>query len=129
VRAVDTSVVARYVVQDDPEQARIATEILKEPCFIADTVLLETAWLLSSRYGMARADLAATLADIVRLPKIAVSDPALVGWAVDRFARGADFADMIHLLSAGGCDSFASFERHLPTKAGADAPIPIETLG
>lgn len=129
MKAVDTNVLARYVMADDPVQSPVATAILAEPCFASDTVLVETAWLLSSRYGMDRPDLAATLLDLLRLPAFDVSDPTLVGWAIERFAAGADFADMMHLISSRHADAFISFETKLARQAGAKAPLAIATAG
>ena len=126
MNAVDTNIIARYILQDDPKQAAIATKLLAEPCFASDTVLVELAWLLSSRYGVGRADLAATLHDLLRLPALSVSNDALIGWAIDRFATGADFADMMHIVSGRQADRFLSFEKRLSALAGPDAPIPVE---
>ncbi len=128
MKAVDTNVLARYLLNDDPAQSPRAAQVLAEPSYVSDTVLVETAWLLASRYKIGRAILAETLADLLHLPTVSVSDPALVGWAIDRFAQGADFADMMHLLSARHTDGFVSFEKNLAKLAGADAPLPIETL-
>ena len=129
LKSIDTNIIARYVMQDDPVQTRVATAILSEACFVSDTVLLETAWLLSSRYRLDRADLAATLNDLLRLPLLEVSDAGLVGWAIDRFAAGADFADMMHVTAARHTGGFVSFERRLAALAGPQSPVPIETLG
>ena len=128
MNAVNTNVIARYVVQDDPAQTEIATAILAEPCFVSDTVLLETAWLLSSRYRIGRAELVATLRDLLRLPLLSVSNQPLIIWAIERFAAGADFADMMHIVSGRHADRFVSFETRLPALAGPDSPVPIETL-
>jgi predicted nucleic-acid-binding protein len=128
LNAVDTNVLARYIVQDDGAQSENATAILAEPCFVSDTVLLETAWLLSSRYGVRRADLAATLLDVLRLPALVVSDDGMIAWAIERFAEGADLADMLHVASARHADRFVTFNARLARQAGAQAPILIETL-
>lgn len=129
MRSVDTNVLARYVMRDDEAQARVADATLSEPCFISDTVFLETAWLLSSRYRLTRAVLAATLADLLQLPAVTVSDPDRIGWAIERFAAGADFADMMHIVASDGADSFVTFERDMVHLAGSESPIPVETLG
>ena len=128
MKAVDTNVLARYLLNDDPVQSPRAAQALAEPSYVSDTVLVETAWLLASRYCIGRALLAETLTDLLHLPAIAVSDPALVAWAIERFAQGADFADMMHLLSARHTDGFLSFEKDLAKVAGPDAPLPVETL-
>ncbi|MEH3158493.1 MAG: type II toxin-antitoxin system VapC family toxin [Sphingomonas taxi] len=126
MKAVDTNIIARYVTNDDPVQSPIATAVLAQPSYISDTVLLESAWLLSSRYGYGRALLAATLSDLIELPSVTVSDPKLIQWAIGRFAGGADFADMMHLISGRHADAFVSFEDHLDRLAGSDTPFPIE---
>ena len=128
MRSVDTNILARYVIGDDPAQADLAAGVLEGPCFVADTVLLETAWLLSSRYRMARKDIASTLADLISLPQLTVSNAEAIAWAIRRFAEGADFADMMHVMASRDVDSFISFERKLAKLAGADTPVPIEIL-
>jgi len=126
MKAVDTNVVVRYVTNDDPVQSPIATVVLGEPCYVSDTVLLETAWLLSSHYGLGRGLLAETLADLIQLPTVTVSDRAWIAWAIERFARGVDLADMIHLLNARHMDAFISFEKQLGRLAGPETPLPVE---
>lgn len=126
MKAVDTNILVRYLTGDDPEQAKRATLVLSGGCYVPNTVLLETAWLLSSRYGLDRSHLAATLSDLLLLPDLTVSDADLVRWAVERFAAGADIADMLHLISSRGADTFISFDKRLAAQAGPSAPMPIE---
>jgi predicted nucleic-acid-binding protein len=49
-----------------------------------------------------------------------------VRWAIERFAAGADFADMIHIVAARGAVAFVSFESRLSKLAGTASPMPIE---
>ena len=50
--AVDTNIVVRYAVKDDPEQTRLATEFLRENrCRLLPTVVLEAGWVLGSKRG------------------------------------------------------------------------------
>jgi predicted nucleic-acid-binding protein len=129
LRAVDTNILARYIMDDDAVQSMLANELLAEPCFVSDTVLVELAWLLLSRYGIKRAMLVVIVRDLLSLPLLEVSDASLILWAVDRFADGADFADMIHLIASRSADSFVSFDRSLSKDAGAESPILIEVPG
>ena len=129
MKAIDTNLIARYVMRDDPRQADIAEQILQEPTFVPVTVLLETAWLLASRYRLDRMTIAATLADLISLPAVAVDDPPFIGWAIEQYAEGADIADMLHLVEARVTDAFVTFDRDMASKAGAATPVPIETLG
>jgi predicted nucleic-acid-binding protein len=128
VRAVDTNVVLRWLVEDDPAQTAVARELFEQPVAISLTVFLESAWVLRSRYGFSAEEAATLLARVLELGKVFVADAELVGWALERFSAGADFADMIHLVSVHRHDSFATFDRSIAPAAGVTTPLPIETL-
>lgn len=128
MKAVDTNILARFIVGDDPAQSAQATALLQTACYIPDTVVLETAWLLGSRYGLSRAVVAETLRDVIDLPTVTVSNAEGLQWAINRFAAGADLADMIHIHLSRSADAFVSFERKLKRLAGRDSPVPIERL-
>lgn len=128
MRAIDTNIVARYLLADDADQHRTASEIMAAGVFISTTVLLEIGWLLQSRYLFPRTSIARLLAGIVDLPSVSVADPAAVTWAINRFAAGADLADMIHIVEAKSANAFVTFDRSIARDAGLDPLIPIETL-
>ncbi|NLS27830.1 hypothetical protein S2M10_28320 [Sphingomonas sp. S2M10] len=128
MRAVDTNVLARFLIGDDPAQAAIAAEILRGDVYISNSVLLELEWLLRSRYRQPVHAVAHALRDLIDLPTVQVGDSAALTWALDRFGQGADLADMLHLLAAGPASSFATFDRGIERAAGANPPVPIETL-
>lgn len=112
---------------DDAGQASIARSLIDEDFIVTATVLIETAWVLRSLYGWDTAALAQGLRMVIDLPH-AVSVPGHVAWAIDRLEAGADFADMMHIATAAGATSFATFDRGIEKKAGTAAPILIETL-
>ena len=126
MKAVDANILARYILGDDPEQGRRATVVMAQPCYVALTVLLETAWLLSSRYRMDRETLAATLTDVIMLPTVTIDDPESIGWAIERFAAGADVADMIHIVASRQADAFVSLDEKLAQRAGDRSPVVVE---
>ncbi len=128
VRAIDTNILARYLLEDDPHQSPIAVGIMATDVFIPVTVLLELGWLLMSRYRQSRLDTAAALRDIIDLPSVTVADAARIRWAIVRFAEGADIADMIHLTCSIPAGSFATFDSDIYHAAGEDTPVKIETL-
>ena len=52
MRALDTNVLVRALVQDDAAQGRRAQACLSaQPVYIPVTVILELEWVLRSRYG------------------------------------------------------------------------------
>lgn len=115
----------RAVTGDDAVQSPLARALLTEPFVLLASVLVETEWVLRSQYGWSRDAIATALTELVDLPALAEA-PAAIHWAVERFAAGADFADMVHLVSAGGATRFVTFDRRLKAKAGNPCPLPIE---
>lgn len=54
--ALDTNIVLRYLIKDDAEQARLATDYLRQHrCLLLPTVVLEAVWVMGSRRGYALA--------------------------------------------------------------------------
>lgn len=126
MNAVDTNVLIRWITRDDEAQARQADALLMHPAFVSLPVLLETAWVLGGRpFLFDRATRAKMLHGIVDTDKITVASEDAVRWAIERFAAGADIADMIHIVAAKGATRFISFEKHLALEAGARSPLPI----
>lgn len=127
--AVDTNVVLRLVLDDHPVQVEAARALmLREPLYVSLGVLLETGWVLQSRYGLPRAEVADALTLLARLDRLIVARLPLALWAIERFRAGADLADMVHLVSAAKIGRLATFDRRVAKGAGPDSPVTIETL-
>jgi predicted nucleic-acid-binding protein len=128
VKAIDTNLLVRYLVRDDEAQAAIADRIIQDRCYLSLTVLLESVWLLSSRFALSRDAISRALEEFLSLPPVTTVDDELVLWAIMRFQSGADFADMVHLLDGRSADAFTTFDRGVAKGAGKNPPLPIETL-
>ena len=126
MRSIDTNVVIRYLVGDDPHQTVVARQIIQQAFLLPLTVLMESEWVLRSRYRWPRERIGRALVAMIDLPTATVPEGAL--WAAGRFDAGADMADMIHIASSFGADSFATFDGDVATGAGAATPVPVETL-
>jgi predicted nucleic-acid-binding protein len=119
VIGVDTNVLVRYVVQDDPRQAAAASHFIEttlsedEPGWIASIVLCEFVWVLEAAYGYARNAIAATLERLFEVDRFRVEEPSLAWRALDAYRSGADFADALIALGNehAGCDYTATFDR------------------
>ncbi|HEY0781253.1 MAG TPA: type II toxin-antitoxin system VapC family toxin [Thermoanaerobaculia bacterium] len=125
--AFDTNVLIRYLVQDDAAQAAQADQLLAEAlaagerCYIAETVLCELEWVLTSRYKARRTDVAAAIESLLLDPTFALSDPLVVRTALEAYVRGkADFSD--YLIGARGAAEGVritySFDRALRNEDG-----------
>jgi predicted nucleic-acid-binding protein len=102
VIAVDTNVLARYIVRDDPAESRIATRVIEgmcsadEPGFIGLVVLCELVWVLDRGYGYQRKQVGDVLRQILAVAELEVEDSDLTWAALRLFEAGrADFADYI----------------------------------
>jgi predicted nucleic-acid-binding protein len=129
VRAADTNILARFILRDDEAQLAQAMLVMREPVWITMSVLLELGWVLGKRLAMDRAVVAEALVTILSLETVTTSDTPGLLWAAQRFREGADWADMVHLVSSkGGVQSFVTFDRRLFRSAGSDAPVPVVTF-
>lgn len=96
--AVDTNVLVRLLVNDDPAQGKASHRLFStERIFIPDTVLLETEWVLRAAFGLAPTDVCAALRGVCGLGNVEVSDGTLVAQVIDWHEAGVDFADAFHL--------------------------------
>lgn len=101
--ALDTNMLVRAVVADDPEQVEIVRRLMaKNAVFISRTVLLETEWVLRSRYKKTRAQLQAFLSALLETDDLIVEAADAVSHAVEWYSQGADLADAMHLSACDG---------------------------
>lgn len=96
--------------------------------FVSLTVLLETGWLLGSRFALSRRAVARALTAVIDLDSVSVPNAEAVRWALDRFGKGGDLGDMLHVVAATGCQCLVTFDRRIARSAGRNAPVLIETL-
>lgn len=125
MKAIDTNVVARLLLGDDPKQSVIARQVVDGGVYVPLTVLLETAWLLRSRYAMSRGAVADYLLGLIEIPTVTVDHPDAVAWALLRSAERGDLADLFHIVAATGASEFVTFDGEVVRDASPDSPIPV----
>ena len=125
MKAVDTNIIARLLLDDHAEQSPIARRIVDEGVFIPPTVLLETAWLLRSRYQLSREAVAAYLIGLIEIPSVTIADPNAVAWAIERSATRGDLADLMHLVASAGASDFVTFDDDVLRDSAPDSPIRV----
>jgi predicted nucleic-acid-binding protein len=118
VRAIDTNVLVRAIVNDDTAQSARAIALLTDhDIFIPVTVVLELEWVLRSRYAFAPKVIAQAIAKITALGNVVVGERAAVLSAATRAAQGWDFADALHLALSEGCEDFTTLDADLVKRA------------
>lgn len=126
---VDTNVVLRLLLQDDEAQFAAAEKLIQEGIFIASTVLVETVWVLSSRYRLEKGAIADALGALLNDQNVEVDDRQGMAWALHQYRDGADFADAVHVLGSNSTARFVTFDRDLVRRLQSTAPTPVDLNG
>jgi len=127
VLGLDTNVLVRYLVRDDQLQFEKARRLIKresdkgEPVLVNLLVLLETEWVLRSRYELSKAEILSAFSTLLDVADLAFEDEPSVEHALYSWRdSAADFADC--LIEARnrqlGCDATATFDAKALKLAG-----------
>ncbi len=120
MRAIDTNVLVRALVQDDAAQSSRAERFLSEhKTYIPVTVMLELEWVLRSRYAFKSKIVAEAIIGIAALPNVVLGERVAVLAAAEKSAKGWDFADALHHALSVGCDDFVTLDTDLVKRASA----------
>ena len=103
--ALDTNVLVRLLVEDDPPQTTAVRELLEssfstgEDCFVGDPVLCELEWVLDSCYRVPCARFLEMLQELAANPHFVFESRTVLRRALDAYEAGkGDFSD--YLISA-----------------------------
>ena len=112
--AVDTNVLVRAVVRDDPAQAAVAAKVLTDAAVIAVALpcLCEFVWVLRRVYDFQPADAAMAIRALLAASNVEVNRAAVeAGLSV--LDAGGDFADGVIAYEGGwlGGETFVSFDK------------------
>ena len=117
---LDTNVLVRYIVQDDPGQAAAVSRLIEGRCtaqspgYVSVPVLVALVWVLTTAYRQEKAVVIRVLRQILRTAEFMVEDRDTVLVALREFESGpADFADCLiaHRNHARGCTRTYTFDR------------------
>jgi predicted nucleic-acid-binding protein len=80
MKAVDTNVLLRFLVEDDRAQTRAARRFLtqecsaQDPCLVNRIVFCEIVWVLDRVYRYPRSEIAAVLDGLVHASELQIED-------------------------------------------------------
>ena len=116
--SVDTNVLVRAVLNDDPAQSRAARKLLREASLIAVPLLClcELVWVLRHCAKLPRDDVATAVRSLMNAGNVVVNRPAAeLGLAV--LEAGGDFADGALAYEGAwlGGETFVSFDKQAVT--------------
>lgn len=127
--ALDTNVLVRYLVGDDPRQFAAARGTIQaaldsgETLFIPTTVALELEWVLRSSYRFQKADVIGVFSDLLAADELSFESETAVEGALALFQESsADFADCVHVSIAhsAGETPLWTFDRSAAKLSGAE---------
>ena len=125
--ALDTNVLVRFLVGDDPEQTRIARELVSglgddRPGFICREVVLELAWVLERTYGIRRREIADALDGLIASREIRVETADDIASSVASWREGGPgLGDWMIAAAArrSGAQILVTFDRKAARVPGA----------
>ena len=126
MKTLDTNVVVRLLIGDDPQQTPIAEQAFLDAIssggvYLPDVVLAEVAWVLRG-YDLERGTRYQLLERLVRTRGVVVDDIDAVIDALEQFRLGGDLADQLILARAAstGALPVLSFDRRFAASAGVE---------
>ncbi len=127
MKALDTNVLVRFLVQDDEQQSTVANMLLanaeadRQVFFISNIVVLELMWVLKSAYGVSREDILASLDKLLSMNILEFQDQVAVrDFVISARGNTYDLADLL-IAQVGrvkGCETTLTFD-----KKAAKAPL------
>ena len=126
---LDTNVLVRLLVGDDPQQTAQAEALARQsadsgvPLFVPLTVTLELEWVLRSKYNFPKDTILTTLVNLLETREIEFQDEASIERALFFYrSMKADFAKCLHLGCATTNDRLplVTFDRQAARLEGAE---------
>ena len=131
MRAVDTNVLVRYYLRDDPAQSRLAeTALSAGDIFVPKTVLLELEWVLRSVAEQPARKVLDCLDHLIALPGVTVEDHDQIENALRHCREGIDFTDALHHAASHACAELLTFDdrRYVRRAARLGLKPPVRLL-
>ncbi len=124
MRAVDTNVLVRLIVRDDPRQTAAAESFIAPGAWISTLALAEMSWVLASVYDFTPKTIAIAIDMLLDHQNLVIQDSDTVAAALELFRSKPvlGFSDclMLNLARRTGHLHLGTFDRHLSRAEGAE---------
>lgn len=109
---IDTNILLRYLLKDDPVLSPRALEIIAaNDCFVTRAALTEVVYTLESYYRSSRLDIGRALDALLSLQRVSIEDSAVTERAVTWYKGGMDFGDAMIAASSHRSARVYTFDR------------------
>ena len=114
--AIDTNILVRLLVEDDPEQLKLAHQLIKRhdeqgAVFISAIVLLELYWVLQKYYQWSDENICDALEDIIRARQFYIENALAVKTAISRCRKNEAFSDAL-IGQIGASRNLKTYKMH-----------------
>jgi predicted nucleic-acid-binding protein len=113
--AVDTNVLVRLVVRDDPDQVRAAEEFVTKGAWVSHLVLAETLWVLESVFELSHERVVLVVEMLLNHRDLTLQDADVVSEALGHFRKRTriGFSDclVLEIARKAGHLPIATFDR------------------
>ncbi len=115
---LDTNVVVRYLVQDEPDQSATASTLIEalteqDPGFLSLVTVVELYWVLRRAYKISTTRCAELVEGLLDARELRVGQDSIVRAALTASRGGLDFADAViaELGRVAGCEHTVTFDQ------------------
>lgn len=123
MRAIDTNVLVRLIVRDDPQQIAHAEAFVEPGAWVSLPVLAETVWVLKSVYGLGRRRIGTVVSMLMEHDRLVLQDEDVVRRAHATFTRerSVEFSDclVVEVASKAGHVPVGTFDKKMSRTDGA----------
>ena len=120
MKALDTNILIRFLVADEPRQAQLVYRLFKnaekknERFFVSLLVVLETLWVLDSVYEYTSAEIVEALKGLLALRVLDFESASVLReWLETAQTTKGDLSDLLigHVARNKGCSSVLTFDK------------------
>ena len=120
MKALDTNVLVRFLVQDDIKQSEKVNQLFtraeqsKQPLLVTSLVVLELIWVLDAVYSVDRNDIIHALNELLTMPVIEFENQGMLRSFVNVAQdSNLDLSDILIAQSGfiQGCDATITFDK------------------
>jgi len=115
---IDTNVLVRYLIKDDPKQTNKAVALFRSLSptnkgFISLVVIIESIWVLESVYKMDKTLIKEAILKLLKSPRLVIQSTQEIESALSRKEDSDDLADVIiaEIGTRSGCGYTVTFDK------------------
>jgi predicted nucleic-acid-binding protein len=123
MRALDTNLLVRLIVRDDPKQAARADQFVASGVWVSQLVLAECIWVLGSVFALDRKQIGTAVEMLLQHQTIVIERHEVVSAALARYqsVKQVSYTDclVLEIARAAGHLPLGTFDRALSKVSGA----------